>query len=256
MLAPHLQGQGGGNSGYVAVTTDGKKLVAQRADYWLALNADCGLGQTSCGFVGVNDGWTDIIGNRRLPIWNYDCALNGNIALTAEISRGADNEFVLALGFCRNSQPNPAMVVVREAMSYPFDQAAPPGQLQTYINDWVTGIAPTRFQPVRGTTGDQDRLFNLSHEILLSHEDKNSLGALVASLSIPWGYNDPDVDCGYHLVWPRDMCQSATALLAAGEMDLPLRGLMFLATYQSPDGGFHQNFYINGDSLLGRHTTR
>lgn len=258
LLAPHLQGQGGNNNGYVAVTTDGKKLVAQRdgSMTWLALNADCGLGYTSCGFVGVNDGWTDIIGNKRLPIWHYDCARHGNVALTAEIDRGNANEFVLALGFCQSgggptpeegSDPNPAMVLVREALSYPFDQATPPGQLQSYINDWVAGIAPTRFKPVAGTSGDKDRLFNFSYNVLLSHEDKNSLGALVASLSIPWGYNDPDEDAGYHLVWPRDMCQSATALLAAGEMDVPLRGLMFLATNQSDDGSFHQNFYINGE---------
>jgi len=244
LLAPHLHGQS--NSGYVAVTTQGKKLVARSGNYWLALNANCGLGQTSCGFVGVNDGWTDVIGNRRLPVWSYDCALNGNIALTAEIQRGTANEFVMAVSFCQDLQPNSAMVVAREALSYPFDQAAPPGQLQSYINDWVTGISPNLFQPALGVTGDQNRLFSMSHKILLAHEDKNSLGALVASLSIPWGYNNPDVDSGYHLVWPRDMCQSATALLAAGETDLPLRGLMFLATNQSPDGGFHQNFYIDG----------
>ncbi|MGG6892726.1 glycoside hydrolase family 15 protein [Rhizobium sp. BR 315] len=252
LLAPHLQGQGEDNSGYVAVTTDGKKLVARHADYWLALNANCGLGHTSCGFVGVNDGWTDIIGNRRLPIWGYNCAQNGNIALTAEITRGTNTEFVLGLGFCQNregmsSQPNPAMVLVREALSYPFDQESPRGQLQTYINDWVEArSAAPGFQPVLKTTGDNDRLFNMSHNILIAHEDKNSLGALVASLSIPWGYSNQDGNSGYHLVWPRDMCQSATALLAAGEKDLPLRALMFLATNQSPDGGFHQNFYING----------
>ena len=252
LLAPHLLGQGGSNSGFTAVTTDGRKLVARRADCWLALNASCGLGKTSCGFVGVNDGWTDIIGNRRAPVWNYDCVYNGNIALTAEIDRGTDTEFLLALGFCINNEivastPNPAMVAVREAISYPFDQVAPPGQLQRYINDWVVNMPLGRYKPVAGITGDNDRLFNMSRGILLAHEDKNSLGALVASLSIPWGYNGNDGDSGYHLVWPRDMCQSATALLAAGEMDLPLRGLMFLATSQSPDGGFHQNFYINGE---------
>jgi len=110
----------------------------------------------------------------------------------------------------------------------------------------VKSVSSNGYQPIPGTTGDQDRLFNFSRDILLSHEDKNSLGALVASLSIPWGYNNNDSDAGYHLVWPRDMCQSATALMAAGEFDLPLRGLMFLATSQSPDGGFHQNFYIDG----------
>ena len=271
LLAPHLRSAN--NSGFVVETTQGRKLVAQCAESWVALDASCGLGQTSCGFVGVNDGWTDVIGNQRLPLWSYDCALNGNVALMAEVDRGGDQEFVLALGFCENASgpvalpvpataaqapyssesatglansPNPALVVVAEALSYPFDQAAPPGQLQRYIGDWAAGMSPTRFTPRPGTTGDQDRLFNLSHQVLLTHEDKNALGALVASLSIPWGFNNPAGDAGYHLVWPRDMCQSCTALLAAGEMDLPLRGLMFLAASQSLDGGFHQNFYING----------
>lgn len=253
LLAPHMRGQGEGNSGYVAVTAQGKSLVAEHANYWLALGADCGFGQMSCGFVGVNDGWTDIIGNRRLPVWSYDSAENGNIALMAEIMRGNRNEFVLALGFCQNdegltSQPGPALVAMTEVLTYPFDQAtAPNGYLQDFIEGWVAGISPTRYQPNPGTTGDQNRLLNISHNVLQAHEDKNSCGALVASLSIPWGYANPDADSGYHLVWPRDMCQSATALLADGELDLPLRGLMYLATNQSPDGSFHQNFYINGE---------
>ncbi len=252
LLAPHLQGHGEGNSGYVAATAGSKQLVANRGDYWLALGASCGFGQTNCGFVAVNDSWTDILGNHRLPIWSYDSAINGNIALMGEIARGNSNEFVLSLGFCLNdddlaSEPNPAMVTVTESLSYPFDQsAAPLGYLQEFINDWVKGISGTRYVPAPGTTGDHNRLFDFSHNVLLAHEDKGSSGALVASLSIPWGYANPDADSGYHLVWPRDMCQSATALLATGEMDLPLRGLMFLATNQSASGSFHQNFFING----------
>ena len=38
-------------------------------------------------------------------------------------------------------------------------------------------------------------------------------GAMVASLSIPWG-NTKEEREGYHLVWPRDMVQSAGGLLA------------------------------------------
>jgi glucoamylase len=68
----------------------------------------------------------------------------------------------------------------------------------------------------------------------------------VASLSIPWGEAQNDQGGGYHFVWPRDMCQSATALLATGEVDLPLRALHFLAATQRTDGSWNQNFYITG----------
>ena len=89
LLAPHLQGQDPAARPAMSPSRPTEKSSSPSTPtYWLALNANCGLGLTSCGFVGVNDGWTDIIGNRRLPIWQYDCALDGNIALTAEIRSG------------------------------------------------------------------------------------------------------------------------------------------------------------------------
>src|SRR4029077_19914103 len=69
-----------------------------------------------------------------------------------------------------------------------------------------------------------------------------------ASLSIPWGQARGDTDIGgYHLVWTRDLVNSATGLLASGDTDTPLRALIYLACSQRPDGGFHQNFWIDGE---------
>ncbi len=49
-----------------------------------------------------------------------------------------------------------------------------------------------------------------SHNVLLAHEDKTFSGAFVASASIPWGQVKGDDDLGgYHLVWTRDMVQTA-----------------------------------------------
>ena len=42
------------------------------------------------------------------------------------------------------------------------------------------------------------------------------------------------------------MVQSATALLACGRTDTALRALVYLACTQHPDGGFAQNFWIDG----------
>ena len=59
-----------------------------------------------------------------------------------------------------------------------------------------------------------------SHNVLLAHEDKTYSGAFVASASIPWGQVKGDDDLGgYHLVWTRDMVQTATALLACGRAE-------------------------------------
>jgi glucoamylase len=258
LLAPHMAGYGAANNAYVIPTSNGRRLVASRGNYWLALGADCGFGMTSCGFVGINDGWTDIVGQGRLPIWNYDSATDGYVALTAEIARSGKNQFVLALAFCLDeatpvtrSVPNAALAAVTEALSYPFDNpAAPYSHLQEFLKGWQSPVAQP-FVPKPGTTSDNDRLFHIGRNVLLSHEDKTVDGALVASLSIPWGETVCDLACGYHLVWPRDMSQSATALLAAGEIDAPLRGLMFLSSSQSGNGGFHQKFFIDGQPWPG-----
>ena len=97
--------------------------------------------------------------------------------------------------------------------------------------------------------GDDGCLYHISHNLILAHEDKLYDGAMIASLSIPWGEYAGDCNTGgYHLVWTRDMCNSATALLAAGDTATPLRALIYLACTQREDGGFHQNFWINGEA--------
>ena len=58
--------------------------MAYRDDIVLAIGGTLPLLSASCGYVGVNDGWTDLSHNFKLD-WEYDCALDGNIALTAEI---------------------------------------------------------------------------------------------------------------------------------------------------------------------------
>jgi glucoamylase len=86
-----------------------------------------------------------------------------------------------------------------------------------------------------------------SHNVLLAHEDKTYSGAFVASASIPWGQAKSDDDLGgYHLVWTRDMVQTASALLACGRVDTARRALVYLACTQRPDGSFAQNFWIDG----------
>jgi glucoamylase len=70
---------------------------------------------------------------------------------------------------------------------------------------------------------------------------------MIASLSIPWGDEKGDEEIGgYHLVWTRDLVKSVSALLAVGDVATPLRALIYLAVSQRRDGGFYQNFWIDG----------
>ena len=110
------------------------------------------------------------------------------------------------------------------------------------------GGAPLRIScDLKDGSGDGGRLYCISHSLLLAHEDKTFVGAIVASASIPWGEAKGDEDLGgYHLVWTRDMVNSVTALLACGATGTACRALVYLACSQQPDGGFAQNFWIDG----------
>jgi glucoamylase len=85
---------------------------------------------------------------------------------------------------------------------------------------------------------------------LKAHEDKTYRGAMIASMSIPWGFavkaGEPTVG-GYHLIWARDLYEVATGLLAAGDRAAADRALNYLLTVQQkPEGDFPQNSWLDG----------
>src|SRR6266851_4109476 len=84
LCAPHLEIGGWHNNAEVLETKGGRILVAFKGLTWMALGATTPFGRCSCGYVGVNDGWTDLHDNLRLD-WEYGAALDGNIAMTGEI---------------------------------------------------------------------------------------------------------------------------------------------------------------------------
>jgi glucoamylase len=81
--------------------------------------------------------------------------------------------------------------------------------------------------------------------VLRVHQDKTYPGAMVASLSVPWG-NTREEREGYHLVWPRDLCESAGALLAVGALSEARNALGYLIATQTADGHWYQNQWLGG----------
>jgi len=115
-----------------------------------------------------------------------------------------------------------------------------------YVRQWQRAVVDPKFD-FSDDTCDGGGMYRLSRCVLLAHEDKVFQGAMVASMSIPWGETKGDQDLGgYHLVWTRDLVHSATALLATGQTGTPLRALIWLAAIQRPDGSFPQNSWIDG----------
>jgi len=235
LCAPHLELGGWHNNGRVLWIGGRKFLAAQKGNTWLVIGATIPFTETSCGYVGVNDGWTDLADNYRLD-WQYESALDGNIALTGglDLSRGA--EFTIGLAF--GTSQHDAVSTLSQSLSIPFQQTR-----ATFIRQWER--TSRRFYPA--TSSNESKLFERSVNLLLAHEDKTYAGALIASVSIPWGDEKSDWELGgYHLVWTRDLVKSVSALLSVGDVTTPLRSLIYVAASQREDGGFYQNFWIDG----------
>ena len=236
LLAPHLDGGGAGNSARAVDVAGQRCVLAWKNDAVLAFGTTCGFSRTSCGYVGVNDGYQDLSRNLKMTL-NYGEALNGNIAIMGEIELSRHREFTLAISLGRS--PHAALAGMMQTLSIPYEMHA-----KRFIEQWRRAISPERLAAV---STDGGFLCRVSHNVILAHEDKIYAGAFIASASIPWGNAKSDDDLGgYHLVWTRDMIQSAGALLACGRTETALRALVYLACTQHPDGGFSQNFWIDG----------
>jgi glucoamylase len=74
LCAPHLEIGGWHNNAEILQSGDYKLLLAHKRNTWLALGATVPFTEASCGYVGVNDGWTDLADNYRLD-WQYEEAL-------------------------------------------------------------------------------------------------------------------------------------------------------------------------------------
>jgi glucoamylase len=238
LLAPHLEGRGWGNSAFKVTVAGQGMLAASRGETNLALGASIPFSRSSCGFVGASDGWTDLKQDFRLD-WEFDRALDGNVAVIGELGLPAARTFTLGLAF--GFGLHAATSNLLQSLGVPYEE-----QCGKFRDQWHR--ACSSIAPVQAASGDGGRLYQTSHSLLLAHEDKSYPGAMIASLSIPWGEARGDEDGlgGYHLVWTRDMCNSALALLASGDARTPARALIYLAATQLPTGGFHQNFWIDG----------
>lgn len=244
ICAPHLEVGGWGNNARVARVAGQQILVAQKGEIWLALGATVPFSRLSCGYVGKSDGWTDLADNFQMD-WEFDRAMNGNLALTGELNLDGSREFTLALAF--GDTLHAAISTLFQSLKLPFNE-----HKQRYIEQWKrsrSGLYPLDLEKI---SGDGGSLFHSSVSVLLAHEDKTYPGAMIASLSIPWGEVKGDKDRGgYHLVWTRDLVSSVAGLVAAGETDTATRSLIYLATSQEEDGGFAQNFWVNGTPYWG-----
>lgn len=239
LLAPHLGGTGWNNRAWVAMHRGRRMLSAEQGPFALALlgvDADFRdvLGDASAGYVGVSDGWQDFTHHGRMT-WTWNEAGPGNVALMAALPQRVD----LALGLSTSAQA--AATLALSSLAEPFAQV-----WEQQRAAWAKWHAE---REARCTAFDlPDALgaqLRHSAQVLKTHYDKTFSGAMVASLSVPWG-NQGEERGGYHLVWPRDLCECAQALLVLGGEAEARAVLGYLLATQNQDGHWHQNQWLGG----------
>ena len=237
LLAPHLANRGSGNTAWVGDYKGAPMLFAERDHHALALASTAPWLARSVGFVGVSDGWQELQAHKRLNR-TYTRAENGNVAVTGEIDLGSsDGTFVMALGFGPTAMEAGQHALI--SLLEDFD-----GTQAEYVRAWKAwharlkgGVPPKSRSP----------LYHTSAAVLRAHESKRVEGGIIASLSIPWGFSKPDDDLGgYHLVWPRDLVETAGGFIAMGAHEHVRRVLRYLQVTQEPDGHWSQNMWLDG----------
>jgi len=241
IVAPHLVNAGADNTGWYGNFKGQQMLFAEGRGTSLAVASSVPWLARSAGYVGISDGWHSLSQGEGLR-QELQRAISGTLDLAA-----SGGNAVLAIGF--GMLPEEAGLRAQLSVQQPLAPV-----LEHYCEGWRQKQAD--FLPLDDIR-DPQRLnkglnrYRVSTAVLATHRDEAS-GAIIASLSIPWGYAKGDDDLGgYHLVWPRDLVETAGGLLAAGATASAKSVLDYLVAIQEADGHWSQNSWLDGRPYWG-----
>jgi glucoamylase len=226
--------------------TAGHTLLASDGNVASALVSRPGFGDTSNGYLGVDDGWTDLRDDYELDSHRQQVG-PGNVVQTGRV-RGITGQpghrsFTMTLGLGRGAAQ--ALSTAGDSASTGFATTQ-----RQYDAGWHRWLASLRNVPA--SASQVRRAYLASALVIAAAEDKLHPGAIVASPSAPWVWGDeiPDLSSpsgAYHLVWSRDAYQFGTALWAMGDKAAARRIVTWLFTVQQKaDGSFPQNSDVTG----------
>ena len=184
---------------------------------------------------------------------NADARSRGNVrqAATTSLNGTTSQQLTLALGF------GTSHVTARRQASEALAAGFAPLAAQNAAG-WAAWRATLK--PAPAAAAPVADAYETSLLMLAAHDDKRNPGAGVASPTMPWAWGRLTVDkkdkrsAPYHLVWPRDLYQVATAEIAAGADDEAGAKLDFLLDRaQRADGHFPQNVQVDRPPEVDRH---
>jgi glucoamylase len=259
-LDAHVNGNGGGGSANGgadtgAVGASGVPVVGDTSTVSQATNRDYAvptfmaldsptLHAASVGYAGsVSDGLTSLDATHSLTP-KYTSAPDGHVVATADVTpQGGSSDIDLALGFGRTAAA--AESTAHTSLDASFRNAE-----RGYVRGWQRYDAGLRRPRLQAPA------YYLSANVLKASVDKTFPGAIVASLSSPWGQavsagdlpgGKPVYFGSYREVFSRDLYEAVTGLIADGDLSTARAATRFLfERQQQPAGNMPRNSLLNG----------
>lgn len=245
VLEPHMANTGGGDTGAASTAA----LTAYEGKAFLSLKGTKPFAKASASVLKDNDA--------LLGLKTATTSAKGAIVLTGQLpSVSKEATFDFAIGFGPDAKTADTSAAATLKTGYAEVLARFNGEgARVGWEDYLASL--TELPRLREASEDGGKLVQASALMLKVQEDRTHAGALIASLSNPWGdtVDATTSSTGYKAVWPRDFYQCAMALAALGDKETPLAAFHYLPTVQvgaktpgnKGDGGwFLQKSHVDG----------
>lgn len=257
ILEPHMANTGGGDF----ATARPDALSAHEGDVHLVLRPSAPFELASAGFLGASDGLTDLKANGRLTqAYASTGDQAGAVVLTGALptiaaGQSLTRDFVIGFGASEAEAAATADASFATGLDEVLARYNGEGDRVGW-QDYISSL--TDLPRLAEQSTDGGKLAYASALMLKVLEDRTHPGALIASLSNPWGetVDATTASTGYKAVWPRDFYQVAMALLAMGDTETPLAALRYLPQVQvradtpgntGVTGWFLQKTHVDGE---------
>jgi glucoamylase len=245
LLEPHMANTGGGDLGAASTSA----LTASEGKAFLSLKASKPFAKASASVLKDSDALAALKASTT--------SAKGAIVLAGQLPKVAKSEtFDVVIGF--GADANAADQAAAATLKTGYAEVLARYNGEGPHLGWEDYLASLNELPrLREASEDGGKLLQASALMLKVQEDRTYAGALIASLSNPWGdtVDATKSSTGYKAVWPRDFYQCAMALAALGDKETPLAAFHYLPTVQvgpktpgnKGDGGwFLQKSHVDG----------
>ena len=241
-----------------AKTTD-QGLVAWQDDNYLTLQSSTKFGIKTVGFTGISDGLNELKNSKSLnTTYSNTGEQSGNVSMLAElgsIERNTTFDLVLSFGHSEQQSAEQGTQTLAKGYQTVLDNFNGKGASLGW-QDYLQSLTP--IDKMAEQTADNGKLLYTSAMVLKAQEDKTHAGALIASLSNPWGetVSAKTGSTGYKAVWVRDFYQVAMAFMALGDTATAKTAFEYLEKVQvnsktpgnnGDSGWFLQKTHVDGE---------